>query len=125
ITRVLGRARLAGSDAPLVDLVADLDFAARSGEIYAGGRDIDLAEYATQSWPGGVHPVGGTGAVQVWARVRDARIDDVRARVDLAGASFASSEAVDAAADVQVLPRVGFERLAFVARWLRDAHGWT
>lgn len=123
-TRVLGRARLAGSDSPLLDLVADLDFAARSGEVYAGGRDIDLAEFAAQPWPGGVQPVGGTGAVQLWARVRDARIDDVRARVDLAGASFAAGEPVEVDAAATVLPRVGFERLAFVARWLRDARGW-
>ena len=125
VTRVLGRARFAGSDAPLVDLVADLDLNALTGEIYAGGRSLDLAEFGAQPWPGGLHPVGGTGSVQLWARVHEGRIDDVRARVDLAGASLASDTAVDADEATQVLPRVAFERLAFAARWLRDASGWT
>lgn len=125
VTRVLGRARFAGSDSPLVDIVADLDLNALSGELYAGGRQLDLAAFAAQPWPGGVHPVGGTGSVQLWARVHEGRIDDVRARVDLAGASLASATPVDVDEATQVLPRVAFERLAFAARWQRDARGWT
>ena len=124
VTRVLGRARIAGSGSPLLDLVAELDLAARSGEIYVGGRDIDLSEFAAQAWPGRMQPLAGAGAVQLWARVHEARVDDVRARVELANASFAAREPVDVDAGTRVLAHVGFERLAFAARWLRDARGW-
>jgi uncharacterized protein (TIGR02099 family) len=125
ITRVLGRVRLAGSTAPLLDLVADLDVARRSGELYVGADDVDLAQFAQQSLPIGIQPLAGHGALQVWATLAEARVDDVRVRVTLDDAQFGAVEPIAASAATAVVPRVGFERLAFVARWLRAGDGWN
>jgi uncharacterized protein (TIGR02099 family) len=123
VTRVLGRLRLHGSTSPLLDLAADLDASTRSGRIYVGGRSLDLAALALPGLPGGIRVTGGNGLAQFWVAVADARVEDVRARVDVADARFASAAplALDA---IQVLPRVAFDRLAFAARWRRAADGW-
>lgn len=125
VTRALGRVRLAGSDSPPIDLVADLDPATRSGEIYAGAADVDMQQFATQPIPGGIGVAAGRGIVQLWAKVKDGSADDVRVRVDLAGTRLQASAAIAIDAATTVAPRVAFDRLAFVARWLRDAQGWT
>ncbi|MFI4968929.1 MAG: YhdP family protein [Lysobacterales bacterium] len=125
ITRVLGRVRIAGSASPALDLVADLDVDRRSGEIYAGGRDVDFGQFTSLQVPGGIHGAGGRGVVQMWARVNAARVDDVRMRVDLRDARFGTSVPLVVDTDTSVAPRVAFDHLAFVARWLREADGWT
>lgn len=125
ITRALGRVRLAGTGSPLVDLVADLDPATRSGEVYAGATEVDMGQFAAQPIPGGIGVVAGRGVVQVWARLTAGNADDVRVRVDLAGAQLHASVPIAVDAATAVAPRIGFDRLAFVARWLRDAQGWT
>lgn len=123
--RVLARVREDGSDSPPVDLVAELDPATRSGELYAGGRDIDLARVLQGYAPGGVQPLAGRGALQVWARIHDARVDDVRVRVDQHDLVLAARVPVAVSERTQVEPRSAFERLAFVARWLRHPGGWS
>ena len=123
-TRVLGRVHLGGTDAPLLDVVADIDAASRSGTLYAGAGDVDLAHASMPSWPGWPLLAGGTGSLQAWLQVRDARIEDVRARVDLAGARFTTPAAIALDPATTVAPRAAIERLAFAARWQRAATGW-
>lgn len=131
ITRVVGRVRLLGSDSPPAELVADIDVNRRSGQIYVGGRNLDLARAAARQTPGGMLIAGGRGDVQVWARVETARLDDVRARVDLREAQFGGVAPIllDGATPLDepaaVAPRAAFERLAFVARWRREDGGWS
>jgi len=125
ITRVLGRVRLADTDLPAIGLVADLDVNARSGQLYAGGTDIDLGPFAGQTLPGGLELAGGRGAVQLWARISAAHADDVRLRVDLHDAHFGAAAPVALGDGVAVAPRIAFDHLAFAARWLREADGWT
>ncbi|MET0225055.1 MAG: YhdP family protein [Dokdonella sp.] len=125
ITRVVGRVRLLDTDSPPLDLVADLDINRRSGELYVGGRNIDLERAASRQTPGGVQVGGGRGDVQVWAHVQAAAVSDVRLRVDLHDVQFAAALPVALEGETQVTPRVAFDRLAFVARWLRDSDGWT
>ncbi|GAA0720558.1 YhdP family protein [Dokdonella soli] len=125
ITRVLGRVRVADTDSPPLDLVADLDINTRSGEIYVGGRDVDLGRYAAQQSPGGIQLVAGSGAVQLWARVNAARADDVRVRVDLKDVRFDAASPIAVDEHTAIAPRIGTDRLAFVARWLREPDGWT
>lgn len=124
-TRVLARLRLAGSDSPLLDLVADLDLNARSGEVYLGGIALDLGQFALQPLPGGVQPLAGRGAVQMWARVSGGRAQDVRVRVTLQDAQFGTTAPLAVDAKTVVAPRIAFDRLAFVARWLLTDRGWT
>lgn len=131
LTHVVGRVRLLGSDSPPLELVADLDLNQRSGEIYLGGRDLDLARAAARQTPGGVLIAGGRGEVQVWANVSAARLDQVRAKVDLREAQFGGVAPISLDGKTPldekaaVAPRAAFERLAFAARWRREDGGWS
>lgn len=124
MVRLLGRVRAAQGGVEALDLVADFDSVRRSGNLYVGGSDIDLA-----GWPKGrpligISPLGGHGIVQLWASLDHGRIIEVRSRVDLADTILASSAPVSAAADLVVAPRVHFERLAFVGGWRTTRDGW-
>jgi uncharacterized protein (TIGR02099 family) len=127
ITRVLGRVRLPDTDpdTPPLELVADLGINTRSGELYVGGRDVDLGRLVAQQAPGGVQLVSGHGAVQLWARINAAQVDDVRMKIDLSGAQFTGASPIAVDATTAITPRAAFEHLAFVARWLREDDGWT
>ncbi len=125
VTRVLGRLRSGGASSPLLDLVADLDLNARSGEVYLGGTRMDLGRLVATPLPGGVRPLAGRGSVQLWAHVHQARVDDVRVRVDLQDAQFGTTFPIAVDAKSAITPHIAFDRLAFVARWVRGADGWT
>lgn len=125
ITRVAGRVRGADSDVPPLDLVANLDINRRSGEIYVGGLDVELARLLAGHTPQGVQLIAGRGIVQLWVKIGAGRVDDLRVRTDLADARFGATTPIVLAGDPAVTPHIAFDRLAFVARWLRDAHGWT
>jgi len=125
LTRVLARIAPSAADTALLDVVADLDVAARSGSVYAGSKDIDLADLLAGQAPAGLRVLGGHGVVQAWLQVHAGAIDDVRARVDLGDARFAAAAPFEVAPKLAVEARAAFDRLAFAARWLRDGHGWT
>ncbi len=125
ITRVVGRVRLLDTDSPPLELVADLDINRRSGELYVGGRNIDLERAVARQAPAGVQVGGGRGDVQLWAHMQAAAVSDVRVRVDLRDVQFAAAQPVALDGETEVTPHVAFDRLAFVARWLREADGWT
>lgn len=125
ITRVLGRVRIGDTDSPPLDLVADLDLNTRSGEIYVGGSDVDLSRFAAQPLPGGVQLIAGRGSVQIWARGQAARVNDVRMRVDVRNAQFGALAPFAVDAQTTISPHLAFDRLAFVARWLRPTDGWS
>ena len=123
--RVLGRVRRADSDSPPLDLVADLDVGSRSGQIYLGGREVDFARVGQGMAPAGVRPLGGHGALQVWAQVAQGQVADVRVRLDARELRLSTDQAVALGEAFAPEPRVAFDRLALVARWMRDAGGWS
>ena len=124
-THLAGKVRNLAGDPTPVDLIADLDLNRRNGILYAGGRDVDLARFAAQRPFGGVELVTGRGDAQIWIAVQGGRAEAVRTRVDLHDATFAAHAAITLDAGPDVEPRTHFERIAFVARWLRDDGGWT
>ena len=124
-THLAGKVRNLAGDPTPVDLIADLDLNRRNGILYAGGHDVDLARFAAQRPFGGVELVTGRGDAQIWIAVQGGRAEAVRTRVDLHDATFAAHAAITLDAGPDVEPRTHFERIAFVARWLRDDGGWT
>ena len=124
-THLAGKVRNLAGDPTPVDLIADLDLNRRNGIFYAGGHDVDLARFAAQRPFGGVELVTGRGDAQIWIAVQAGRAEAVRTRVDLHDATFAAHEAITIDGSSAVEPRTHFERIAFVARWLRDDDGWT
>ncbi|MBN8727862.1 MAG: TIGR02099 family protein [Xanthomonadales bacterium] len=111
------RVRLAEPGSPLVDVAAELDPESRSGLLYAGARRLDLARLGSIPAPAGLRPLQGQGSVELWAHLREARITDVRARVDLGAATIRAAAPATAEAH--------FERLAFAARWQHRGDGWA
>jgi uncharacterized protein (TIGR02099 family) len=125
VMHVLGRVRPAGSDLPPFELVGDLDLATRSGELYVGGRDVDLARLTDGQSLAGLRVLGGHGVAQLWARLSQGRVEDVRARLALAELQFATSAQIQVKDGVAVEPRVAFDKLSLAARWIRESDGWT
>jgi uncharacterized protein (TIGR02099 family) len=124
-THLAGKVRnLAGDPAP-IDLIADVDLERRSGILYAGGRDVDLARFGAERPFSGIELVNGRGDAQIWIGVNAAHVDSVRVRLDLRDATLAAHDALALDNGVSIAPRTHFERIAFVARWLREDEGWT
>ncbi|HSN01431.1 MAG TPA: DUF3971 domain-containing protein, partial [Rudaea sp.] len=121
--RVLARVRCADAQAP-IDAVVDYDSATRDGELYLGGAALDLGAvthgYAWQ----GMQVEHGSGRVQLWGWWQRDRLQRARIETDLANVVLTTSVPIALDAKRTIVPRVGFDRIAFGARWQRDASGW-
>ncbi len=124
-THVAGKVRNLAADSPPIDLIADIDVAQRSGLFYVGGHDVDLGRFIAQRPLDGITLIEGKGDAQIWVTVDAARVDDVRMRVDVHDATLSAGAPVALEKTLEVVPRTHFERIAFVARWLRKDTGWT
>ncbi|MGB8377113.1 MAG: YhdP family protein [Rhodanobacteraceae bacterium] len=120
---VLGKLRYLRSGSTPFDLIADIDLARRSGALYLGAADVDLAQLAQHALAG-VHALSGRGNVQLWASWHDGRVDDARTRVDLDNATFGSTAPIELDAHTHIEARAHLDKLSFVARWQRRAGGW-
>jgi uncharacterized protein (TIGR02099 family) len=125
VTHIAGKVRNLAADSTPIDLIADVDINRRSGTLYAGGSNVDLGRFAAQRAFGGIQLLTGSGEARIWVQVSDGRVDDLRLRVDLRDAAFAAVQPLDVGDDVSVLPRTHLDRIAFVARWLRESTGWS
>lgn len=125
ITRVLGRIGAVSTTAPPFSVVADIDVDARSGQLYLGGRGLDLAQISGEQSIGGLSVPGGNGDIEVWASWQAGKLDAIRTRLDLRETTLAATTTVAVEPSVAVAPRTFFERLAFVGRWQRDDNDWV
>ncbi len=123
VTRVLGKLSAIGDASAAFDLVADIDFAGRSGTMYLGGRDIDLT-HLPQLPVAAVTARAGRGDIEFWATWSRNRINDARTRIGLRGATFGSDVPIAIDTHTSVAPRAHLDALSFVARWRREATGW-
>ncbi len=124
ITRVLARVAQQQQPDALVDAVADLDPVRRSGEIYVGGRNVDLARVLAARAPAGVRVASAHGLAQAWLFLREGSLDEARVKLDLRDTTFAGEVPLDVGALAAIEPRASFPRLALTARWQRVADGW-
>ena len=119
--RILAVLRRDAPNAAPLQFVAELDAGFRSGEVYLGGDALDLAVLAGGfNWRGRTLKAG-QGRLQLWARVDAAAPVSAQASFDLGGIELAPS-AEDAANGAKTL---GLAQLSGVARWQRDASGWS
>ncbi len=124
-THLAGKVRNLAGDPTSIDLIADVDLNRRNGILYAGGRNVDLGRFVARRPFAGVRLLAGRGDAQIWIGVQAARVDSVRARLDLRDASLAAEDPIALEDGAVVEPRTHFDRVAFVARWLREDDGWT
>jgi uncharacterized protein (TIGR02099 family) len=124
-THLSGRVRNLAGDPTSIDLIADVDLNRGNGIFYAGGKDVDLARFGARRPFSGLELATGRGDAQIWIAIESSRIEDVRTRMDLRDATFEAHDPIALDNGVAVAPRTHFDRVAFVARWLREDGGWT
>ena len=122
--RVLARVRCAGT-LPSVDAVVEYDSTTRDAELYLGGTALDLAAVAHgYAWQG-VQIERGAGRLQFWGWWRRDRLDHARIEADLANVVLTTAVPIALDTKRSIVPRVGFDRIAFGARWQRGDSGWS
>jgi uncharacterized protein (TIGR02099 family) len=120
ITRVLGRLGSGkGTDTPL-SLAADIDVEGRSGRLYAGGKDLDIAQVLSGHAIDGVGLVSATGNLEVWGSWKDGRVNDARLKLALDKLILQSDGEIALSKRLAVEPRVAFDSLSLSARWQQD-----
>lgn len=118
--RVLAALRRDAPEATPLQFVAELDAGFRSGQVYVGGSALDLAVLAEGfNWQGRTLQTG-RGRLQFWARIEDAVPVSAHASFDLDGIELAPSAAFADGART-----LGLAQLSGVARWQREASGWS
>jgi len=123
--RVLARVYCLETKSAPLDAVLDYDSDERSGEIYLGGRLIDLAAVLHEYALTGVRLQRGNGRVQVWAGWQHDRLVHAQAEVDLNDVVFSTPAPIALDTRQSIVPRVGLDHLALAARWLRTDQGWS
>lgn len=117
--RAAARAWMRAGEAP-VRVVARFDRDSGDGRVYAGLRDADLDGWAPLLRHGGVEVDDGHGLAEVWAELRDFRIDGLAARLDLEEVGVSAQPGAQDAAPV----RVELRSLQAELQWRALADGW-
>jgi uncharacterized protein (TIGR02099 family) len=122
--RVLARVRCLETNSAPVEAVIDYDDEQHDGEIYLGGRALDLAAILHGYALAGLTLERGNGRAQVWAWWRHDRLTELRAEADLRDLVLSTAAPVPLGGKPGIVPRVGFDRIGFAAAWRRTEHGW-
>ena len=125
ITRILGQVGSKNAGASPLTLVADVDTAERSGQLYVGGRNLDLAELAAGHSIGGTRIVSSNGDIGIWSNWHKGRIEDIWTRLALSATVLEATSEVRVDDQVAVIPRSAFDELGMTAHWQRVGQGWT
>ena len=123
--RVLARVRSAQTATSPIDLVADYDSDTKIGRVYLGGNALDIATILHGSAVAGWQMEHGDGRLQVWADWAHDLLMQVRTEIDLHDVVVTTPQPITAKAKQTIVPHVGFDRVAFGARWKRTENGWT
>jgi uncharacterized protein (TIGR02099 family) len=122
--RVLARVRCADTQSS-VDAVVDYDSGTRDGELYLGGAALDLAAVAHgYAWQG-LQVEHGSGRLQFWGWWQRDHLQRARIETDLANVVLTTAAPIALDPKRTIVPRVGFDRIAFGARWQRGDAGWN
>ncbi len=122
--RVLARVHSAQTPASPVDVVAEYDSSKKDGRAYVGGAALDIASMARGTPIAGWQLERGDGRAQVWADIRDDRLAQLRAEIDLHNLVFTTPQPIVVSNKQTIVPRTAFDRIAFGGRWRRGEHGW-
>lgn len=118
----IGASAWRGEGAPLT-LAAEFDAGLQDGRGHLGGRDLSLGPWSAGLDWAGVALHQGSGDVDAWFEVRDRRIVQVQAEVELESLGLRGLHTVAAGAS-SIEPRLGIDALGLSARWRSGANGW-
>jgi uncharacterized protein (TIGR02099 family) len=108
---------------PPLYAVMDFDRSDNSGKLWIGGNDVDLAPWSRLLAYAGVEPVRGRGKVGLWTTLKERRVAQVQADVDLRTVSLRSRMPTMENGRT-VLPQVDLKGLSMSARWDAIDDGW-
>ncbi len=108
---------------PPLYAVMDFDRDDNSGRLWIGGKDVDLAPWSSLLGYAGVQPISGRGKVGLWTTLKERRVAQVQADVDLHNVSL-RSRMPTVENGKTVLPQVDLKGLAMSARWDAIDGGW-
>ncbi|MEP6484175.1 MAG: YhdP family protein [Rudaea sp.] len=123
--RLMARVRVAQSAASTVDVIAECDRSKQDGRVYIGGTALDLAGMLGTTAIAGWQLERGDGRAQLWADWSGSIWREVRAEIDLRNVVMTTPQPIAVAAKQAIVPRVGFDRVAFGARWQHTDTGWN
>ena len=122
--RVLASVRCAETQSPPLDVMVDYDSDAATGQVYFGGRQIDLASILHRYPIAGLVLEHADGRAQAWTWWQRNRLVEARVEIDLSALVMTTEAPIVLDDKRQITPRVGLDRIAFGAHWKRDEHGW-
>lgn len=122
--RLLARVQCLETQSPPMALVAEYHADLRSGQLYLGASQLDLAGLLRLFPIPGLALASGDGDAQFWVDWRSGALNAVRAEVDLRKLILQTTASFNTAVAGDIVPRVSFDRLAFGARLQRSAQGW-
>jgi len=122
--RAVARLRSMEAAKSPIDVVVRYNADDHTGELYFGGQQLDLAALLHGFAPGGLELTQGNGQLQVWSEWNHDRLQLARVELDLHGVVLTTPTPIDLDDHRQIVPRSGFDRLAFGMRWQRSEHGW-
>ncbi len=106
-----------------VTAVADLRRGDWSGQLWAGGEDLRLAQWSPLLAGSGL-VMAGSGKLDLWARIDGQRVMDVRSEAEFAPLALVAVKPWRDEGDGRVVsPPVAFEAASVLARWQVDADG--
>jgi len=104
--------------------VLDLDRASFDGTLWAGGEKLAISQWSPMLASSGVRLRSGSGNVDLWASLRQQRVEQVQLRVDVRDVLLESGDAlVDADGNSHPV-RASEQRIEAEARWRVDDNGW-
>lgn len=109
-----------------VPVSAALDLArdGAEGRVFIGGKQLDLAPWASALAVAGVEVRGGEGELSIWGRLSQRQLTWARARLDLQ--RLALRGRVPIALDAgEIEPRYGLDRVQGEMYWLSDGPRWS
>jgi uncharacterized protein (TIGR02099 family) len=120
----VGLAIWAQTDGTPLAAAANLRRSSWSGELWAGGEALKLDDWSALLADTGL-VLAGAGDVDMWARIENQRVMDVRTRAELAPLALGSRQPWLPDAEGELWsPPVAFERADVLARWQADDNGW-
>jgi uncharacterized protein (TIGR02099 family) len=124
--RVLARVKsIQTPGAAPIDATAEYDSGKKDGQLYLGGAALDVAAMVRGTPLAGWQLERGEGRLQVWADWTSDQLAEVKAEVDMRNVVMTTPQPISVTNKQAIVPRTGFDRIAFGARWRRAEHGWN
>jgi uncharacterized protein (TIGR02099 family) len=120
----VGASIWASKGSPPVSAVLDLDRDDLSGQLWVGGRNVELQRWRPAFASLGLVPRSGLADADVWLRLREQRIEQVTLDAYFRRTLLESADAVPQDGNVRRPAQARFDELRTLARWQSEDARW-